>query len=86
MCAAARSARLRSTGRHRRPEGQDNLVVDIDTVIHFQVTDARAATYEVAGYIQAVEQLTVTALRNIVGGMSPDPHRLPGRHAWLPRP
>src|SRR6266568_7213591 len=41
----------------------DNLVVGIDTVIYFQVTDARAATYEVANYITAVEQLTVTTLR-----------------------
>lgn len=48
---------------------QDNLVVNIDTVIYYQVTDARAATYEVASYIQAIEQLTVTTLRNIIGGM-----------------
>jgi regulator of protease activity HflC (stomatin/prohibitin superfamily) len=48
---------------------RDNLVVGIDTVIYFQVTDARAATYEVADYIHAVEQLTVTTLRNVVGGM-----------------
>src|SRR6201995_3202540 len=48
---------------------QDNLVVNIDTVIYYQVTDARAATYEGASYIQAIEQLTVTTLRNIIGGM-----------------
>lgn len=48
---------------------QDNLVVNIDTVIYYQVTDARAATYEVASYIQAIEQLTVTTLRNIIGSM-----------------
>ncbi len=48
---------------------QDNLVVNIDTVIYYQVTDARAATYEVSNYIQAIEQLTVTTLRNIIGGM-----------------
>ena len=48
---------------------RDNLVVSIDTVIYFQVTDARAATYEVANYITAVEQLTVTTLRNVVGGI-----------------
>ena len=48
---------------------QDNLVVSINTVIYFQVTDARAATYEVANFITAVEQLTVTTLRNVVGGM-----------------
>ncbi|WP_341231134.1 SPFH domain-containing protein [Nocardioides salarius] len=48
---------------------EDNLVVSIDTVIYFQVTDSVAATYEIANYIQAVEQLTMTTLRNIVGGM-----------------
>jgi regulator of protease activity HflC (stomatin/prohibitin superfamily) len=48
---------------------RDNLVVGIDTVIYFQVTDPKSATYEVANYITAVEQLTVTTLRNVVGGM-----------------
>jgi regulator of protease activity HflC (stomatin/prohibitin superfamily) len=49
---------------------EDNLVVSIDTVIYFQVTDAKAATYEIANYIQAIEQLTVTTLRNVIGGMA----------------
>ena len=48
---------------------EDNLVVSIDTVIYFQVTDPVAATYEIANYIQSIEQLTMTTLRNIVGGM-----------------
>ncbi|HWL02171.1 MAG TPA: SPFH domain-containing protein [Microbacteriaceae bacterium] len=48
---------------------EDNLVVSIDTVIYFQVTDARAATYEIASYLSAVEQLTTTTLRNVVGGL-----------------
>jgi regulator of protease activity HflC (stomatin/prohibitin superfamily) len=48
---------------------EDNLVVNIDSVIYFQVTDPKFATYEIANYIQAVEQLTVTTLRNVVGGM-----------------
>jgi regulator of protease activity HflC (stomatin/prohibitin superfamily) len=48
---------------------EDNLVVSIDTVIYFQVTNPVSATYEIANYIQAVEQLTMTTLRNIVGGM-----------------
>src|SRR5689334_489073 len=48
---------------------EDNLTVSIDTVIYFQVTDPVAATYEIANYIQAIEQLTMTKLRNIVGGM-----------------
>ena len=47
----------------------DNLVVSIDTVVYFQVTDPRAPTYEIADYIQGVEQLTVTTLRNVVGGL-----------------
>src|ERR671939_51988 len=49
---------------------EDNLVVNIDTVIYFQVTEPKAATYEVANYIQAIEQLTVTTLRNVIGGMT----------------
>ncbi|WP_182523452.1 SPFH domain-containing protein [Nocardioides dongkuii] len=48
---------------------EDNLTVEIDTVIYFQVIDPVAATYEIANYIQAVEQITMTTLRNIVGGM-----------------
>ena len=49
---------------------EDNLVVNIDSVIYYQVTEPRAATYEIANYIQAIEQLTVTTLRNVIGGMS----------------
>jgi regulator of protease activity HflC (stomatin/prohibitin superfamily) len=48
---------------------EDNLVVDIDTVLYFQVTDPRAAAYEIFNYIQAIEQLTVTTLRNVIGSM-----------------
>jgi regulator of protease activity HflC (stomatin/prohibitin superfamily) len=49
---------------------EDNLVINIDTVIYFQVTDPKAATYEIADYIAAIEQLTVTTLRNVIGGMT----------------
>src|SRR5881628_3540147 len=49
---------------------EDNLVVSIDTVIYFQVTEPKAATYEIANYIQAIEQLTVTTLRNVIGGLA----------------
>jgi regulator of protease activity HflC (stomatin/prohibitin superfamily) len=49
---------------------EDNLVVNIDTVIYFQVNDPKAATYEIANYIQAIEQLTVTTLRNVIGGLA----------------
>ena len=48
---------------------EDNLAVSIDTVIYFEVTDAVAATYQIRDYITAVEQLTMTTVRNIVGGM-----------------
>src|SRR6201991_3803159 len=57
---------------------EDNLVVGIDTVIYFTVADARAATYEVANPLQAIEQLTVTTLRNVIGGR-PLEHPLPSR-------
>jgi regulator of protease activity HflC (stomatin/prohibitin superfamily) len=49
---------------------EDNLVVQIDTVLYFTVTDARAATYEIANPLQGIEQITVTTLRNVVGGMT----------------
>jgi regulator of protease activity HflC (stomatin/prohibitin superfamily) len=49
---------------------EDNLVINIDTVIYFQVTDPKAASYEIADYIGAIEQLTVTTLRNVIGGMT----------------
>ncbi len=48
---------------------EDNLVVSIDTVIYFQVTDPKSATYEIENFIQAIEQLAVTTLRNVVGGL-----------------
>ena len=47
----------------------DNLVVSIDTVIYFSPTDPKAATYEIANYIQGIEQLTVTTLRNVIGSL-----------------
>jgi regulator of protease activity HflC (stomatin/prohibitin superfamily) len=49
---------------------EDNLTVNIDSVIYYQVTDPKSATYEIADYIQAIEQLTVTTLRNVIGGMT----------------
>jgi regulator of protease activity HflC (stomatin/prohibitin superfamily) len=48
---------------------EDNLVVSIDTVIYFQVTDPKAATYEINNFISGIEQLTVTTLRNVIGGI-----------------
>src|ERR1700742_2084924 len=49
---------------------QDNLVVNIDSVIYFQVTDPKAATYEIANPVDAIDVLTVTTLRNVIGGMT----------------
>ncbi|HEY7397424.1 MAG TPA: SPFH domain-containing protein [Gaiellaceae bacterium] len=49
---------------------QDNLVVNIDSVIYFQITDPKAATYEIASPVDAIDLLTVTTLRNVIGGMT----------------
>ena len=49
---------------------QDNVSVQIDTVLYFTITDPRAASYEIANPLQAIEQLTVTTLRNIVGALT----------------
>src|SRR5437763_4980888 len=49
---------------------EDNLVVQIDSVLYFTVTDAKSATYEIANPLQAIEQLTVTTLRNVIGSMT----------------
>jgi len=49
---------------------EDNLVVQIDTVLYFTITDPKAVSYEVANPLQAIEQLTVTTLRNVIGGMT----------------
>ena len=48
---------------------EDNLVVSIDTVIYFQVTEPKAATYEINNFLLGIEQLTVTTLRNVIGSM-----------------
>ncbi|WP_457206498.1 SPFH domain-containing protein [Nocardioides sp. P5_C9_2] len=48
---------------------EDNLVVAIDTVLYYQITDPRAAAYGVNNYLQAIDQLTVTTLRNLIGSM-----------------
>ena len=49
---------------------EDNLTVNIDTVVYFQVTSPQAAVYQINNYIVGVEQLTTTTLRNVVGGMT----------------
>ena len=59
---------------------EDNLVVNIDTVIYFQVTDPVAATYEIANYISAIEQLTMTTLR--MSSMPADVEATPEK-SWI---
>src|SRR5881397_2313190 len=49
---------------------EDNLVIQVDTVLYFTITDAKSVTYEVANPLQAIEQLTVTTLRNVVGDLT----------------
>jgi len=49
---------------------EDNVTVNIDSVLYFTITDPKAATYEIANPLQAIEQLTVTTLRNVIGGMT----------------
>src|SRR5436305_3145808 len=49
---------------------EDNIVVNIDTVLYFTITDAKSVSYEVANPLQAIEQLTVTTLRNVIGGLT----------------
>ena len=49
---------------------QDNVTISIDTVIYYQVTDSVRATYEVANLVLAMEQLSITTLRNVIGSLS----------------
>jgi regulator of protease activity HflC (stomatin/prohibitin superfamily) len=49
---------------------EDNVSVGIDTVLYFTITDAKSISYEVANPLQAIEQLTVTTLRNVIGGLT----------------
>ena len=50
----------------------DNVVVSIETVLYFSITDPRSATFEIANPLQAIEQLCVTTLRNVIGGLTLD--------------
>ena len=63
---------------------RDNLVVGIDTVIYFQITDPKAATYEIASYVAAVEQLTVTTLRNVAHLLAPSISDASSRSSGMP--
>jgi regulator of protease activity HflC (stomatin/prohibitin superfamily) len=47
----------------------DNLVLQIDTVVYYQVTDAKSALYEIESFVLGIEQITITTLRNVVGGI-----------------
>jgi regulator of protease activity HflC (stomatin/prohibitin superfamily) len=48
----------------------DNVGIQIDSVLYFTITDAKSVSYEVASPLQAIEQLTVTTLRNVIGGLT----------------
>ena len=50
----------------------DNVVVTVDAVVYYYVTEARAVTYEVANFFQAITKLAQTNLRNVIGEMSLD--------------
>ncbi len=49
---------------------EDNVVVQIDSVLYYTINDPRAVTYEIANHLQAIEQLTTTTLRNVIGGLT----------------
>jgi regulator of protease activity HflC (stomatin/prohibitin superfamily) len=50
----------------------DNVGIQIDNVIYFQIIDAQKSTYAVANLLAAMEQFTVTTLRNVIGGLTLD--------------
>ena len=47
----------------------DNVGMQISTVVYYQVVDARASEYEVANFHLALEQITQTTLRNVIGNL-----------------
>ena len=51
---------------------KDNVTMQIDTVVYFQVTDVKLFTYGIENPIQAIENLTATTLRNLVGELELD--------------
>lgn len=51
---------------------RDNVTMQIDTVIFYQITDAKLYTYGVSNPLLAIENLTATTLRNVIGGMELD--------------
>ena len=57
---------------------KDNVTMQIDTVVFFQITDPKLYTYGVESPISAIENLSATTLRNIIGEMA-------GQHPHFPR-
>jgi len=51
---------------------KDNVTMQIDTVVYFQITDAKLYTYGIEDPISAIENLTATTLRNIIGELELD--------------
>src|SRR5581483_2941954 len=67
----ARAGIVERLGRYNRTLTPGlTVLVQIDTVLYFTVNDAKSATYEVANPLQAIEQITVTTLRNVIGSLS----------------
>lgn len=50
----------------------DNVGIQVATVVYYQIFDAKSASYAVANLVVAMEQLTITTLRNVIGGLSLD--------------
>ena len=65
---------------------QDNLVLNVDSVIYYQITDPKAATYEIANPVDAIDMLTVTTLRNVIGGMTLEQTLTSRDHGQRPAP
>jgi regulator of protease activity HflC (stomatin/prohibitin superfamily) len=50
----------------------DNVGIQVATVVYYQIIDAKNATYRVVDLVAAMEQLTITTLRNVIGGLTLD--------------
>ena len=71
----AKNVSLKETVKDFAPQPvitKDNVTMQIDTVVYFQITDAKLYTYGVEYPISAIENLTATTLRNIIGELELD--------------
>ncbi len=51
---------------------KDNVTMEINPLVYYQITDPKAAIYEIANLTEAIEKLTQTTLRNVIGSMDLD--------------